>query len=242
MKKFILFLFLYACCSLAIHAQEEVDYLDEEKESTPIKYPMFGGIAFQTLVPISTFGEKMNQPGFGGQLEFLVNLNQTPFYAGFAASIANFGNEVYDFTDAEGFDLKWKTNSSLFSSHLLLHLEPKMTLPFQPYFRGQLGFNHFFTASRLVDPESDDNPLERFVDDNSWGVSYGGSVGFLIPLDKDWLYMLDIKGTYLRGSRSSYYSKLSNVAVMEDSIEAFELQESVVDMIGISVGVLIFIE
>ena len=29
---------------------------------------------------------------------------------------------------------------------------------------------------------------------------------------------------------------------MEDSIEAFELQESVVDMIGISVGVLIFIE
>ena len=71
---------------------------------------------------------------------------------------------------------------------------------------------------------------------------YGGSVGFLIPLDKDWLYMLDIKGTYLRGSRSSYYSKLSDVEVMEDSIEAFELQESVVDMLGISVGVLIFIE
>ncbi|MFK7980912.1 MAG: hypothetical protein AB8G86_13085, partial [Saprospiraceae bacterium] len=139
-------------------------------------------------------------------------------------------------------DLKWKTNSSLFSSHLLLHVEPIMNLPFQPYVRGQLGFNHFFTVSRLVDPEIDDNPLERYVDDKSWGVSYGGAVGFLIPLDKDWKAMLDIKGTYLRGSRSSYYSKLSGVDVMEDSIEAFELEESVVDMMGISVGVLFFIE
>ena len=117
-----------------------------------------------------------------------------------------------------------------------------MSIPFQPYFSGQLGFNHFFTVSRLVDPEIDDNPLERFVDDNSWGVSYGGSVGFLIPLDKDWLVMLNLKGTYLRGSRSSYYSKLADVDVMEDSIEAFELQESVVDMIGIQIGVLAFIE
>jgi len=203
---------------------------------------MFIGASFQTLLPISTFGEKMNQPGYGGQLEFLVNLNQTPFYAGFASSIANFGNEVYDFTDAEGFDLKWKTNSSLWSTHLLLHVEPKMNIPFQPYVSGQLGFNHFFTVSRLVDPEIDDNPLERFVDDNSWGVSYGGSAGFLIPLDKKWLTMLNLKGTYLRGSRSSYYSKLADVNVMEDSIEAFELQESVVDMIGLHIGVLVFIE
>lgn len=240
MKKSILFLFL--CCSFSILAQDDVDYIDEATESTPIKYPMFGGLSFQTLLPISTFGEKMNQPGYGGQLEFLVNLNQTPFYAGFTSSIANFGNEVYDFTDAEGFDLKWKTNSNLWSTHLLLHLEPQMNLPFQPYVSGQLGFNHFFTVSRLVDPEIDDNPLERFVDDNSWGVSYGGSVGFLIPLDKDWRTMLNLKGTYLRGSRSSYYSKLSDVDVMEDSIEAFELQESVVDMIGLSIGVLVFIE
>ena len=94
MKKSILFLFL--CCSFSILAQDDVDYIDEATESTPIKYPMFGGLSFQTLLPISTFGEKMNQPGYGGQLEFLVNLNQTPFYAGFTSSIANFGNEVYD--------------------------------------------------------------------------------------------------------------------------------------------------
>ena len=50
-----------------------------------------------------------------------------------------------------------------------------MVFPLQPYISGQFGFNHFFTASRLVDPDADeDNTLERFVDDNSWGWSYGG--------------------------------------------------------------------
>jgi len=97
MKKSILLLLLWGS-ALSMFAQEMEDF--EATETVPIKYPMFGGLSFQTLLPISTFGEKMSQPGYGGQLEFLVNLNQSPFYAGFATSIANFGNEVYDFTDA----------------------------------------------------------------------------------------------------------------------------------------------
>lgn len=235
--------FLLFCCSFTLIAQAEYLEESEETETTPIKYPMFIGATFQTLLPQRTFGEKMTQPGYGGQLEFLINLNQSPFYAGFASSISNFGNEVFDFTDAEGFDLKWKTNSSLWSSHLTLHFEPTMKFFLQPYVSGQIGFNHFFTASRLVDPEADDNPLERYVDDNSWGLSYGGSFGLLIPLDKNWLYLLDIKATYLKGSNSSYYTKRKdNYTVMEDSIEAFDLEESLIEMVGLSVGVLIFIE
>ena len=97
-----------------------------------VKYPMFIGLTGQILFPINEFADKMQQPGYGGQLEFLVNLNQSPFYAGFVSSIANFGNEVFDFTDVDGFDLKWKTNSSLWSSHLKLHFEPSMVFPVQP--------------------------------------------------------------------------------------------------------------
>jgi len=174
MKKFIFLFLLCIGCSFSTLAQEDVEWTEEE--TTPIKYPMFIGASFQTLIPQSTFGEKMTQLGYGGQLEYLINLNQSPFYAGFATAIANFGNEIYDFIDPQGFDLQWKTNSLLWSSHLLLRYEPKITFPVQPYLSGQLGFNHFFTATRLVDPEADDNPLERFVDDKSWGLSYGGSL------------------------------------------------------------------
>lgn len=243
--KNIIFILLFACFfTYSATAQEETyseEFLEEETES--IKYPMFIGVTFQALLPQSTFGEKMTQPGYGGQLAFLINLNQSAFYAGFETGIANFGNEVYDFTDTQGFDLKWKTNSVLWNSHLKLRLEPKMIFPVQPYLSGQIGFNHFFTATRLVDPELDDNPLERYVDDKSWGMSYGGSLGLLIPLDKKWLTMLDIRATYLRGGNNSFYTKRQdNYTISEDSLEAFDLEESPIDMLGLSIGVLFFIE
>ncbi len=227
-----------------MHAQEDAEWLEEEEEIIPIKYPMFIGLSFQTLLPQSTFGENMTQPGYGGQLEYLVNLNQSPLYAGFASSLANFGNEVYDFTDPQGFDLKWKTNSVLWSSHLMLRFEPKMTFPIQPYLSGQFGFNHFFTATRLVDPEIDDNPLERFVDDKSWSASYGGSFGILIPFDKGWRSMLDIRATYLKGGESSFYTKKQEAyTITEDSLDAFDLvSSSSVDILGLQIGVLFFIE
>lgn len=243
MKKAILLFLFFTCCIFTAFAQDTADWEDEEEESRPLKYPMFFGLSFQTLRPIGTFGEKMTQPGYGGQLEYLVNINQSPLYAGFASSIHNFGNEVYDFTDTQGFDLKWKTNSVLWSSHLMIRLEPTMTFPIQPYLSGQFGFNHFFTATRLVDPESDDNPLERFVDEKDWGWSYGGSLGVLIPLDKEWLHMLDLRATYLKGSRSSFYTKKQEpYTINEDSLEAFDLEASLVNMIGLQIGVLIFID
>lgn len=243
MQKILTIFLLLTLFFLPSFGQEaSISEQEEEEETRPIKYPMFVGLNFQTLIPTSTFGEEMNQAGFGGQLEFLINLNQSPFYVGFASSIANFGNEVFDFQDAEGFNLKWKTNSSLWSSHLMVHYEPRIASKIQPYVRGQIGVNHFFTVSRLVDPNvEEDRTLERYVDDNSTGLSFGGTLGLLIPLDKEWLYMLDLKATYLKGSNSTYYTKESNVTVIEDTIEAFTLKESTIDILGLQVGILFFI-
>lgn len=231
---------LFVGAFIPMFGQEE---WDEEEESEPIKYPCFIGLTLQTLLPRSTFDEKMNGIGYGGKLEFLVNLNQTPWYVGFSSSFNNFGREVLEFQDAEGFDLKWKTNSQLWSSHFKVRFEPPTNFVVQPYLNGQVGFNHFYTASKLVDPEvEEDRILERYVDDKAWGLSYGGSIGLLIPLDKQWLYMLDLRCTYLRGSDSSFYTKIDNVTVTEDTIEAFQLEEAPIDMMGLQIGVLIFLE
>lgn len=223
-------------------AQEDTDWQDDDEETTPLKYPMFFGLSFQTLRPIGTFGETMTQPGYGGQLEYLVNLNQSPLYAGFVSAFHNFGSEAYDFIDPQGFNLTWKTNSVLWSSHLILRFEPKMVFPVQPYLSGQFGFNHFFTATRLIDPEIDDNPLERFVDDKSWSSSYGGSLGVLIPFDKEWRNMLDLRVTYLKGGRSSFYTKKQETfTIVDDSLDAFDLESSTVATLGLQIGVLFFI-
>ena len=235
MKKKLLFLFLLY--SIQILAQEDF------KENTGDQFPIFIGLYPSISAPIGAFDDNMNRAGFGGGIEFLVNIKQTQFYAGFASNIANYGNETFEFIDSDGFTLDWKTNSSLWDNHLLVQYEPRMKPEFQLYVQGKIGLNHFFTVTRLVDEETDgeNEVLERFVDGQSTTFSYGASIGTLIPLDKDWHFMLDIRASYLKGANASYYSKLNNFTILGDTLDAFDLQESTTNMLRLEVGVLAYL-
>ena len=63
----------------------------------------------------------------------------------------------------------------------------------------------------------------------------------MIPLDKDWHFMLDIRASYLRGTNASYYSKLNNFTIVGDTLDAFDLKESTTNMLRLEVGVLFYI-
>ena len=238
MKKTLLFLLLLS--SILLSAQEEEQ--DFAEENTSDRFPIFLGIYPTLSIPLADFKTNMDKLGYGGNLEFLINMNQSPFLVGLSSSIFNFGNEKLDFVDNEGFELVWKTNSSLWDGHLVVQFEPLIEKNFQPYIMGKLGFQHFFTITRLVDKEfQDDNPLERYVDDNSWGWSYGGAVGLLVPLDKGWRIMLNARAAYQKGSEATYYAKLDNYSVQGDTLNAFERKESAVDMLQVSIGVLAYL-
>lgn len=239
MKKHLLFLFLLF--SIQVLGQET--YREDVEENTTDQYPMFIGIYPSLSAPIGAFNDNMNRAGLGGGFEFLINIKQSEFYAGIASNIANYGNETLDFVDNEGFNLVWKTNSSLWDSHLLVQYEPLMQKEFQLYVQGKMGLNHFFTVTKLVDEETggENEVLERYVDGKSTRFSYGASVGALIPLDKEWHFMLDIRASYLRGANASYYSKLNNFTILGDTLDAFDLQESTTNILRIEVGVLAYL-
>ncbi len=239
MKKSILLLFfLYSLQSFS----QDI-YREESEENTTDQFPMFIGIYPSISIPVGAFSDNMNRIGLGGGFEFLVNIKQTQFYAGFASNIANYGNETLEFIDTDGFTLDWKTNSSLWDNHLLVQYEPLMKQEFQLYVQGKIGINHFFTVTKLVDEETggENEVLERFVDGKSTTFSYGGSIGALIPLDKEWHFMLDLRASYLRGTNASYYSKLNNFTIVGDTLDAFDLQESTTNMLRFEVGVLFYI-
>lgn len=221
------------CCSLLI-AQEE--------EPLQQSYsPLFLGGYFQTFLPQGDFKDKMGRPGYGGHLHFMVKVRDSPAYLGISTGIYNFGREVLEFVDNEGYELEWKTNSSLWNTHLTTRFEPPMDFYIQPYMEVKAGFDHFFTTTRLVDPEAEDETLERYVDNKDWNFSYGGSAGILIPLDKEWHFMLDISASYLRGTNARFFAKKDNFTIDEDTIDAFELRQSAINMIGLQIGVLAFI-
>jgi len=244
MKKKLLLLIL-VFCALQAYTQEEweEDYREEYEEKKLDQYPIFAGIHPSFSIPLLDFQENMSRVGLGGGVEFLVNLNNSPFAAGIASTISNFGHESLSFVDNEGFELAWKTNSSLWDMHFLLQIEPPLGRKFQPYVQGKIGFNHFFTITRLVDETSggDDGTLERLVDDNSWGLSFGGAVGGLFPLDNDWRYMLNARVSYLKGRGVSYYAKRETFTIVGDTLDAFDLMESAVDLVRLEVGVLVYL-
>lgn len=236
MKKVLLLLLIATCATL--NAQ---DYLEDDKPITD-RFPIFIGVYPSLSLPSLDFGDQVSNVGLGGGLEFLVNLDQTPFYAGLSANIANYGHESLDFVDSDGFELTWKTNSSLWDTHLLLQFEPPFKYNFQPYISAKIGFNHFFTVTRLIDNSTEDTEtLERYVDDNSWGLSYGATLGTLIPFDKDWRYMLNARVSYLRGTNVSYYAKQNSFTLNGDTLSAFNLEESRIDLFRIEVGVLVYL-
>ena len=220
-------------------AQDE--YQEFSEDITPDRFPIFAGLYPSLSVPIADFGTNMDKLGFGGGVQFLMNLNQSPFSIGVTSNIANFGNETLEFIDAEGFESAWKTNSSLWDGHFLIQFEPPIGTNFQPYIIGQAGFNHFFTITRFVDVGGDGETLDRYVDDNNWGYSYGGAVGTLIPLEPSWRFMLDVRASYLKGADASFYSKTPNATILGDTLDAFELRESPVDLVRFSVGVLAYL-
>ncbi len=239
-KLFLLFpLFIYSFLGLAQYGQE--DYTTEDKEVD--QYPIFIGLHSGLSIPLLDFKDNMGNLGVGGGLEFLVNINNSPLLLGVASTIANYGHESLQFVDPEGFELAWKTNSSLWDLHAVVQIEPPFGRKFQPYLQGKIGFNHFFTITRLVDVTSggDDGTLERIVDDNSMGLSYGGAIGGLFPLDRDWRIMLDARVSYLRGQASSFYAKQDSFTILGDTLDAFDLFESTVNMVRLEVGVLVYL-
>ena len=240
MKNYLTFFCLLLFANSLLIAQS--DYNDSD-DSNIDRYPIFLGLHPTVSIPIGNFGDNTNRVGLGGGFEFLINLNQTPFYMGIASTFSNLGHEAYDFVDPNGFELVWKTNSSLLDGHFLIQYEPPFKANFQPYLMAKIGVNHFFTISRLIDEVTGDENdiLERYVDDNSTGLSYGGAIGTLIPLDKNWRAMLNIRASYLKGANASYYSKLADFTVAGDSLDAFDLMESDIDMIRLEVGVLVYL-
>lgn len=246
--KNILFCFFLVYPIVFLFSQEkwEEDYeedLMEENENKVDQYPLFLGVYPSLSIPLLNFQENMNRLGKGGGIEILVNLQNSPFLIGVASTISNYGHESLSFIDNDGFELAWKTNSSLWDLHAVLQIEPPIGKNFQPYIQGKVGFNHLFTITRLVDMNlgGDDGTLQRLVDDNSWGLSYGGTIGGLIPLDQNWRFMLNPRISYLRGREVSFYAKRDSFNIVGDTLDAFDYFESTVDMIRVEVGVLVYI-
>jgi hypothetical protein len=113
-------------------------------------------------------------------------------------------------------DFNINTNNNLINGLVSLRFKaPLQTI--QPYLEGAVGFNYFYTRTKIIDntgrfavnnpnnTSNNNNVINARTQINSWVLSYGGGGGFMIKLSES--TYLDLRVLYLIGGRADYYDR-----------------------------------
>lgn len=111
----------------------------------------------------------------------------------------------------------------------------------KPFVEGLIGWNNFYGSTKLQqrNPAEDYewDTVERESTKGYWSLTYGGSTGIDICLDKERIIWLECKVSYMIGSNTMYYT---NPSVDANGNSKFTIAQSRTDMlipqIGIKIG------
>jgi hypothetical protein len=200
------------------------------------------GIRFLTAEPTGTFGEAIDNLGFGAALHFGVR-PRSSLTLGAGLQYMMYGRESteYELPLVDPFDLT--TTNNLGGAFLLAQWRP---LPgaVQPYGESRLGLNYLWTESKLEDDDwwNDDEVARKTNHDDFAGFwSLGG--GLLIRLSRGDHganrpgVLLDLKATYQHGGRAEYLTE-GDITLIDDR-PVFNASRSETDLVMYELGVVL---
>ncbi len=220
----------------------------QEAENELVSYEavLFSG-HFGFSVPVGNLGKKLDDVGFGfgGSLLFLID-KRNPLYLGVDVSHFTY-SEAFFITDIfiDGFlvPVEYRTRANILTGHTIFRYAPTVNFFLKPYLDGMFGFKHFVTRTRITDLESSEDDYDQFVENGDWALSYGGAIGFLVPLyyTRNGVgIQLDIRCAYQRGTAADYNVRNDNwIPGTSEPINGFDLENSTTDLLIPKIGVLI---
>ncbi len=198
----------------------------------------------QMGVPIESFKEYLDTPGFGGGGLFLIPVKKNfPLSLGAELSLMTYASESQDFSaNIAGFwsDFRFTTSSNIFLGHVLMRIQPAVESPFRPYFDGMAGFKNLYTRNRLEDlyGDEDNDYSESETIKGDWAFSYGGAVGLQLAVFRNPGIMIDIRCAYLLGNNASYLVRKDDAVYdFNNPRQAFEERESPTTILMPQIGV-----
>lgn len=234
MKKVTLILLGLAFLTSVFAQEQEDDAYDRQFPNLQM------GGAFHIGVPLDDFRDNLDQVGVGAGGFFLVNVNDSPLYAGFDLSGMAFESEDLRYEANIGGFLKeyeLRTASSAFLGHLLLRFQPDVNFPIKPYFDGMIGFKNLFTRTTLTDRDIGET-IDSGNDQRDWAFSYGGAFGVQIAFSQAANLVLDLRCAYLQGTNASYLVRAQDGVVnVNDPIDAFEERTSSTTLLIPQIGI-----
>jgi hypothetical protein len=198
---------------------------------------------FSPAFPIGEYKDMNNRTGWGGRFGILVQPNKkVPVKLGIELGYVTQGFKTQYFNSinfSQFSDYRARARLNVFSALFNLRVQSSTGKQrIRPFMEGLIGWNNFYGTTILQER----NPAEDYdwdtVDREStkgyWSLTYGGSAGFDICLDKEKIIWLECKVSYLKGNNTMYYT---NPSVDANGYSKFTLAKSETDMLIPQIGI-----
>ncbi|MEO8174464.1 MAG: hypothetical protein ABI581_15320 [Sediminibacterium sp.] len=198
---------------------------------------------FSPIFPMGEYKDVYDRTAWGGRLGVLVQPNKKlPVKLGVELGYATqgFHTQYYNSIGFSDFsDYRARARLNIFSGLFNLRLQSGTGKhAVDPFVEGMIGWNNFYGSTVLQgrNPAEDYSwdKIDRESTKGYWGLTYGGSGGFDIRLHKKEHYVsLELRISYLKGSKTKYYS---NPSVDPNGYSSFTVNESTTDMLIPQIG------
>ncbi|MES2371607.1 MAG: hypothetical protein V4557_03440 [Bacteroidota bacterium] len=201
-----------------------------------------GYTSFSPAFPLGEYKDNNASTAWGGRLGILVQPNKkTPVKLGIELGYMTQGFQTQYFNSinfSQFADYRVRARLNIFSGLFNMRLQNgngKQRV--KPFVEGLIGWNNFYGTTKLQqrNPAEDYewDTMDRESTKGYWSLTYGGSAGFDISLDKEKVIWLECKVAYLRGSNTMYYT---NPSVDANGHSKFTLAQSETDMLIPQIG------
>ena len=200
-----------------------------------------GFLNFNLSFPSGEFKDVNNTLGAGGRLGVLYNPSENlPLYIGLELGYQVMGQEnssfystYFGFTD----EYRISATNNVFTALVNLRFQSnKKTVAVKPFAEALFGANDFFSTTTV---ERETYNSSGTISNSSsskarWAMSYGGSVGLDIRLDKKGTVGLELRTSYLKGAHTKY---LTDPIIDNAGYVSYAEKESETDMIVAQIGI-----
>jgi hypothetical protein len=194
---------------------------------------------------INEFQEKMDKGVLLGKgISIFYRLKNRPIDIGL-----RFGDFSYDHVKRIYDGNRQKTKNKIWNWYSAFRFEPITKLPFQPYFEGSLGLNHYKTktytkqiGAQLLALIFNSDESVRFDEANlhsDWATNYGGAIGCYFYLNKNHNSAIDVQVGYRSGNTAKFYVE-RGISIQEEPLDNYEEREGAMSMVSLKLGLSFF--
>ena len=214
---------------------------------------LLAGVHLQLMFPRGDFEKKVDNAGFGLNIDLGYAFPGLPLAAGIEGGFVMYGSDTYTapLSTTLPVNVEFTSTNSIIPVHLFLRLQPHVG-DFRPYFEGLAGLSVFTTSVSAKNLNtSEEIAGETKHSDVAWGYGGGGGIMYRVwsgttnesnnGMKQPMEVFIDARLRYIYGGNAKYYTEEAVYKLPDGSIKFDEgkLTSSKTDYVIGQLGVVV---